>query len=125
MYFRYDFDQKLDLSKFRKSAEFYLSTQPSIKYDFYLSDFRIGAYIQQLANHQHKLELIIEEKLSINYKLLIPSQDDRFKEIKLFQKFPIDFYQLEEASNSVKQTINTICDFVIFIHKINNIRIFV
>ncbi len=129
MQIRYDFSEKLDLSRFKKQAPHYIGTMREMVYWFYLPDYRIEVQITCTDNTTNYLvkiciDEIVREYLSTKYYTIHPDSDIRFADIKIIQNtFTFGPYA-ELTSNDVKQITNTICDIVKVVHKINGLKAF-
>jgi hypothetical protein len=133
MNFRYDFGEKLDLSKFKKQALFYISTQTEVVYSLIVSNFRINVTITTPENgNVHQVLISADEQTRDSNggitcsKVLQLANDIRFKN----NKYVIELFQLNEysavfKSNCVQTTVDMLCDLVKLFHKINSLKVFV
>jgi hypothetical protein len=132
MQIRIDINEKLDLSKFRKQATYYLGQMRELSYHFYLPNYRVMVdSVSTDDTTAHLVTLWIEEiKRDADYEILtgkavIPIIDIRFKESKIIQElFPNDHYKSSFQSNDVAKTVDKICQLVKLVFKINSLKVF-
>ena len=132
MLFRYDFAEKLDLSRFKKQASHYISTMREVTYNLFMPDYKMVVEIATPDNstgHTISLTLYEIEKDKdgdiINERVIIPLIDTRFREISYIKDiFKIDHYKAHFDSNSSTDTVEKICKLLKLIHKINNLKCF-
>lgn len=133
MKFRYDFAEKLDLTRFKKQAPHYISLGRESSFEIYVRDFRINVEIATPDNQNaHQVILGIEEIKRdedgeiITAKIIYPNSDTRFKEIKDIQKiFNGADYKSYFNSNSSTMTVDNISNVIRIVHKINNLKAFI
>ena len=132
MQFRYDFGDKLDLTKFRKQAEHYIGTMQRLTYIFFVKDFKVMADIVTPDGCNGHMVTISIREISrdadgelTDQSSIIPLNDLRFKQIKEIKEvFIIDQPEGNFDSNSVTNTINKICCILNIVQRINNLRAF-
>lgn len=132
MLYRYDIDDKLDLSKFKKQAPVYIGKMRELTYEFFLKDYKMVAEIATPDGYSaHTVSLyffdIKKDKDGdvVSEKVVIPLIDTRFKEMQFIKDlFTIDNYKAYFDSNSVEKTTNTLSMLLRLIHKINNLKAF-
>lgn len=135
MEFRYDFGQKLDLSKFLKQGPYYIGLMREVTYSLYVADFIMRVEIARPANHNAHMVTIYfyeikrdEDGEIISSEMIIPYHDLRFEGLLDIQEkqglWSIDQYKAHFDSNSAVQTVEKICKILKFIHKINNLKAF-
>jgi len=132
MKLRYDFGEKLDLSKFKKQAPHYIAQMRELNLEFYIADFRFSSEIStpdRQTAHLVSLSLEDIEKDEfgnlISSKTIYPLQDTRFKEISDIQVlFQNNTYKSHFQSHSVDDTVNRLCLIIKLLHKINNLKVF-
>src|SRR6185436_1755457 len=138
MLVRYDFDKILDLSRFRKQFLHYIPKMmvlniEEVKYHFSLRMFQLSVEIRWIENPiNHIVKFYISEVLRDGDKEIIagknisPLGDTRFQEIKLFKDFFDSNYATQGLfiSYDVLYTVDIVCQIVKFLHKINNLKIF-
>lgn len=132
MLFRYDFGQKLDLSRFEKQAPHYIGTMQELTYHLVVGAYQITAEIATPdGSNSHHVTLWFSEITRdqdgeiINTKIIIPLSDDRFQELSLIKElFNIDNYKAFITSNDAKSTSETLCRLVKLLHKINGLLVF-
>jgi len=133
MKFRYDFGEKLDLSRFVKQAPHYINLGREIDFELYVHDFKINLNIatpdRQTA---HTVSLFIEEikrDTDGNIKssrIVTPLTDTRFQEIQSIQAvFDSTSYKCHFNSNSSAATVDKICKILKLLHKINGLKAFI
>lgn len=133
MKFRYDFAEKLDLTRFRKQAPHYISLGRESTFELYVSDFRINVSVATPDDQNaHTVSLFFEEIKRdpdgeiISARIITPLIDTRFKEIKSIQGlFDGSDYKSHFESNSSALTVDNICNIVRLVHKINNLKVFI
>lgn len=135
MYLRYDFGEKLDLSKFKKQASYYSKNLDRVTYQLFLQDYKITV-------EMHKLEGCLTTR-SVNIAIydierdkdgevmcvsaLFPITDSRFKEIKIIQEIwesntgALAYFNIDTSTD----IIQNICDLIKIVHKINKLKAFI
>lgn len=132
MLFRYDFGEKLDLTKFHKQAMHYIGTMRELTYELVLPDYKIHVEIVTLDNSNcHAVSLQFSDifrdsdKEITGDKIVIPLIDTRFKESKIIQElFTIDNYKAYFDSNSTLDTVDKLSKVIKLVHKINHLKCF-
>ena len=130
--FRYDFGEKLDLSKFAKQAEHYIACWYAISYHIYTQDFIIEASVRPNdSSKTHKVDFSLYElerdsdKSIINKKLLFPLNDTRFSNIEIIiELFARYNDQGQIFSDNVFDIIAKLCQLIKAVHKINHLKAF-
>lgn len=133
MEFRYDFGEKLDLTRFKKQAPYYIGQMRELTYNCYLADYKVVAEISTPdGSTTHRVSYYFME-LTRNpdgtiqdQRAVLPRSDTRFREIKVIQSiFPIDGYKAYFDSNSAQNTVDKLCDLITLVHKINHLKAFI
>jgi hypothetical protein len=135
MLIRYDIPEKLDLSKFRKQAEFYIGKMRELDYEFITKDYKvtIGISTPDDSNTHNVSIRIFDVKRDfdgevLNYIGIQPLKDTRFCESSIIKSLfdPKDLYVYEAAfnSNSALDTTNKLADIIKLIHKLHSLRAF-
>lgn len=136
MEFRYDFGEKLDLTRFRKQARHYIGRMREIVYNCYLADYKVVAEIATLddraSTSRHRvtayfMEVIRNPDGTIqDQKAILPLTDTRFREIKIIQDiFPADGYKTFFDSNDPQEIVDKLCNLISLVHKINHLKAFI
>lgn len=134
MQIRYDFGEKLDVTKFVKQAKHYIAQMPSIQYYFVLPHYKMVVQIDRQENVTSHLITVTFSKIwrdqdgEINSsELIYPAQDIRFKDLKIIQELWLSSadYSAKWSSNSVAHTVDKMVLLLKLIHKINNLQVFV
>jgi hypothetical protein len=132
MIFRYDFGDKLDLSKFRKQAEHYLSRMPNIQYDIFTKDYYISIVAKTEEDSRLQIIYISINDVSrdlgeITYcKAVVPTNDTRFQGFKDLVALYDPGYTAAVITNyNSKDTTNILCDIIKIVHKINSLKVFI
>jgi hypothetical protein len=133
MKLRLDFGEKLDLSKFRKQAAFYISTLPQVNYYLVLPHYKVIAEVVRPEGSQTGRTVTLslteltrdKEGEIIAEKTIVPLIDNRFQEIEEIKKiFVIDHYEATFDSNSPNEIVDKICHILKVVHKINRLKVF-
>lgn len=132
MLFRYDFGEKLDLTKFIKQATHYIGTMRELAYDLYLSDYKMRVEVVTPDNSNSHTVTIFFYEIGrdpdgelVGEKIIIPLIDTRFKELRdIKDVFKIDNYKAHFDSNSAQFTVEKICKILKILYKINNLKVF-
>lgn len=134
MQIRYDFGEKLDITKFTKQAKHYIAQMPNLEYHFVLPHYKMLSQIDAVDNSTaHLVNIrIFEIKRDkdgeiISQNIIRPYSDTRFKEIKIIQELYKNIYddKVYWTSNSVAYTVDKIISLLKIIHKINNLQVFI
>jgi hypothetical protein len=131
MLFRLNFDEKLDLSKFRQHAIHYIGRMREITYHLSLKNHKILLEIASSNDLDHiitvtffDLKRDVDGEI-IQERVIIPMVDTRFKESNIIKElFPVDNYRGTFESSKVKITVDKICELTKLIHKINYLKVF-
>ncbi len=132
MLYRYDFNEKLDLSRFRKQAAFYIGKMRELAYDLYLPNYKMRVEIARIDDSSSHISTIYFYQLErdgdgelVNERIVIPLTDMRFKDLTIVKElFTTDNYKAHYQSSSVESTVDKICAILKIIHKINNLKAF-
>jgi hypothetical protein len=132
MLFRYDFGEKLDLSRFKKQAPHYISNMREVTYNLFMPDYKMVVEVATPDNSTgHIVSLsLFEIKRDgegeiTEEKVIVPLIDTRFREIQSIKDiFKIDHYKAHFDSNNAIDTVEKICKLLKLIHKINNLKVF-
>jgi len=132
MLIRYDFGDKLDLSRFEKQVPQYIGTMREITYHIVLPHYMVNVEIVGVDDSPSHMSTIWlsevwrdEDGEIKDTKIIVPYLDSRFKEIDFIKdKFQIDNYKAYIYSNSVQATTNMLCRIVKLVHKINGLTAF-
>lgn len=141
MQLRYDFGEKLDLSKFRKQSLYYIKNVGSVQYQLFLPDYKVTVEIVKATSEiSHKQVALSIYEISrdiageiVSVRTLSPMNDTRFKEIKTIQELwePMPLgpglppsMVAEFVSDDPAIIVNRICDLIKIVHKINSLKVF-
>lgn len=133
MKLRLDFGEKLDLSKFRKQAVFYIRTLPQVNYYLVLPHYEVVAEIIRPEGSQtgRTVTLSLFELVRdtdgevIDKKTIVPLIDTRFQELEEIKKlFVIDHYKATFDSSSPNDIVDRVCHLLKLVHKINRLKVF-
>lgn len=135
MLIRYDIPEKLDLTLFRKQAEFYIGKMRELDYEFVTKDYKveIGISTPDDSNTHNVIIRIFDVKRDAegeisNYIGIQPLKDTRFNEsliIKsLFDPNVVYAYVTSFNSNSAKDTTDKLVSIIKLIHKLHSLRAF-
>ncbi len=135
MHFRYDFNENLDLSKFRKQSKFYISNihgndDKRIFYDLYLPSYLINLDIEYTNSEYESTVSFSEiEKDDDNHVIRIrnitPMNDSRFADIVYLQKLFTCNTSYGYFKYNVDQTVDTACNIIRLLSKVNNLKAFI
>lgn len=132
MIIRYDFGEKLDLSKFQKQALRHIASMRQLTYHFFVKDYKLVADIStpdDRTSHEVRLTLFSihrdnDGEIKSGYAV-VPGNDLRFKELSSFNDlFPIDQHEAIFESNNVDKTVKELSDIIKIVHKINSLKAF-
>lgn len=126
MQFRYDFGEKLDLSKFRKQAKHYSKYQS--EYLLVLGEFLLIANFE--SNNRVQLTAFdITKDADGNIskkKFIFLAEDNRFQEFKDVRYFTENNsahpFTIEKQVDA--ETIDRICNLIKVFHKVNGLKAF-
>lgn len=134
MKFRYDFGQKIDLTKFRKQALHYIKAHSENKWEFHISIYRVFFASVHRGNKMYRFELELQEfekdnngdiSKCINVR---PGLDTKFNEVKCFHVFydPNNKYQIVGSTNSldIELIIDSLIYILKYISKVENLKAF-
>ena len=140
MLFRYDFDNKLDLSRFKKQAAHYIRSMPEITYHLVVNDYKMVFDIRktkvtsdsaEAADHNFVTALqIFDLKRDSDHeisesKIVFPMNDPRFQEMEDFIKiFPVDKATGEYLTKNADELIEKMSDFMKMLNKLNRLKAF-
>ena len=131
MQFRYDFGEKLDLSKLKKQAANYINISSKIEYQFYTKDFKIIFNIKPdsgliLTTVSVYSLLRDADNEVLHYQNIYFHNDSRFNSfpeiINLFGMYSMDSAQF--ISKSSEEIIDKMCMLIKVMHKINHLKVF-
>jgi hypothetical protein len=135
MLFSIRINEKLDLSKFCKQANYYIASMDEVIYNIYLPDFKIIAEIVAGAcgNTEHLLTMYLMEVFRDqdneikSESFITPHLDTRFKESKIIQTLftGVHGHKAIIQSSSVAKTVENISLIIKLMHKINGLKVFV
>lgn len=134
MLFRYDFGEKLDITKFNVQARHYIGQIRQIEYHLVLSHYKLVVNIDTpdgITSHLVTVKLSSLNRDKDNEieseQTIYPLADARFQDLKIFQEIWADRYRLVGgwASNSSATTVDKIIVLLKIVHKINNLRAFI
>lgn len=127
---RFDFENKLDLDKFKKIIKYRLKSGSDGKFDIHLKEYKISLYFFDFAmgsEYCHvgiKLFDLINKNELENMILIEPEFDDRFNKIKDFMDIFVNG-QNETKFTDLDSNLNTVCKLITILHKFNNLKIFI
>lgn len=137
MELRYDFGDKLDLSKFRKQLHHFISVlhleeDPQLHLHVYVKYYKIYFLISQKNNsNEHSTLIRIFDYASnlngdiISYSCIVPSKDLKLKSFSdIINLFQVDCSDGLFNSNSVDYTIRILCKIINICSKINSLKVF-
>ena len=132
MLFRYDFGEKLDLTKFKKQAIHYIGTMRELTYDLVLPNYKLCVEITTPDNvNSHSVLLYFSDifrdidKEIIRENIIEPMTDTRFKEMKSIQElFEIDNFKAYFVSHSTSETVEKLSKLIKLLSKLNNLKVF-
>lgn len=132
MIIRYDFGEKLDLSRFQKQAPRQIGSMRQVTFNFYIKDYLIFADIvtpDDLNTHQVCIKLYRitrnQDKEITRTDIIIPQQDTQFKNIQnIAGLFAANSHQSFFDSNSVDQTVDCLSTFIKTFYKIDGLKVF-
>ena len=133
MQFRYNFGEKLDVSRFKKSAPHYISLAKPVEYDLYLPNYKIRVEVDTPAGTTgHNVLLNFSEIVRddggeiIQEHIISPAHDSRFKEFREIKSiFTVNDYKASFTSHSSVETVERICSILKILSKINNLKVFI
>lgn len=134
MIFRYDFDKRLELLKFRQQAMHYVSIMPEIEYHIFTPDFQaifgINYYNATKAN-SHLLNIKLfklqrdRNKEITSKEQLIPLDDSTLNTFPdIVSSFEDKENEAKIESNDVKSTVDKIINIIRLLYKINGLKVF-
>lgn len=132
MQFRYNFGEKLDVSRFKKQAPHYISLAKPVEYDLYLPHYRLRVEVNTPEDSNgHDVLLSFSEITRdgdgeiIREHIISPANDSRFKEFREIKNiFTVSDYKAAFNSNSSVDTVDKICSIIKILSKINNLTVF-
>ena len=132
MIFRYDFGEKLDLSKFQKQATHYIGRMRQITYHIFVKDYNVvidivtpdDSNIHNVRMTLFEIKRDSENEIK-NVITIHPYKDLRFKELNsIMDIFPVDSPEANFGGNKVVGTVEKLCAIIKIIHKINGLKAF-
>ena len=129
MIFRYDFDKNLDLTKFSKQSQHYISIFEEISYYLFLEKYKFTVDINKKNDYfSAKLCLFDLKRDSvgdiIDSNQILPINDIRFNSLKEIVKiFPDDHIGLIECENS-KEMSDKIIRLIKIVNKLENLKLY-
>lgn len=132
MIIRYDFGEKLDLTRFQKQAIRQIGTMQRLIYHIFVKDYKLVIDIatpDDVTSHEVSIS-IFEIKRDAEGEItqawqINPYIDTRFQDISsVMDLFEQDSMIAHYESNNVSKTIQDICLLIKLIHKINNLKVF-
>lgn len=134
MLIRYDFADKLDLSRFKRQAPFYIGKMRELTYNIFAGDFKLNIEITTPDDtNAHSvqidvIELFKNEDIEITEHARVNlATDSRFKELQVIKYFIDRLWindSIEFTCNCAEFTTSKICDLIVIIHKINSLKAF-
>lgn len=131
MIFRYDFGEKLDLSKFVKQASFYIKKYPDTEYHLFTKDFKILFSTEPFSGPNIFVRITVfsiirdsDGEIS-NLERIFLIGDSRFESFNLIPTL-FNPYMSEATfqSDSIKDIISKVSELIKIIHKINYLKAF-
>ena len=128
MNFRYDFGEKLDLTKFVKQAVFYISLYPT-EYTIFTKDYKLvfKTFIEEgvIFTKIHIFDIHRNTDNTISGYKSVFSDDSRLESFKeITSLFLINRYEAFFTSTSSKEVVDKLSLIIKVIHKINNLKAF-
>jgi hypothetical protein len=134
MLFRYDFDNKLDLSRFKKQSLHYIGCMPEVTYQLVVFDYNLTSHIKKIKSEQginylstiqlFDLKRDSENEISES-KVILPMNDPRFQEMKDFiEIFSMDKATGEYISETPEHIVNKLSQFIKMLNKLNMMKAF-
>lgn len=134
MNFRYDFGQKIDLTKFRKQALHYIKASSENSWEFYISDYRICFTSVRIANESYTFQLEIQELKrdgdgNISDRINVrPMTNTKFMDAQCFHVFfdPNNKYQITSSidSSDVEFIVDSLITAIKYLFKIEKLKVF-
>jgi hypothetical protein len=138
MLFRYDFDNKLDLSRFQKQALHYMGTMPEVTYHLFVFDYKMIVDVRKTMPINSKgiepcylVSLQIfdlkrdQDNEIIESKSILPMNDPRFNEMKDFtQIFSLDHATGDFTCDKVEIIVEKISKMIKMFNKLNTMKAF-
>lgn len=132
MIIRYDFGEKLDLTRLEKQLPFHIGSMRELTYHFVLQKYRIETDIVKTDDSNDLLvgislsEIWRDEDGEIKKtQIIIPLSDSRFQEMEIIKKiFVIDHYKAHFQSSDKKFIVDTLVLLIKLVHKINGLMVF-
>lgn len=133
MFLRYDFGEKLDLSKFRKQCKYYIDQNYEMRYWMIFPRYKmvvdITKFKESLAVHQVDLAIydIVkkDDGTVIGEASIAPASDDRFKSFEsVRQIFMPNLNKTSFGCNNSDVIADKICSIIKIVHKIDGLKAF-
>jgi hypothetical protein len=130
MLFRYDFGEKIDLSKFKKQVPYFISKSDVTSFDIYFKDYSIKFEIfydhilYKIITDIYLLNKDIDGKI-INHEIIFPLEDYKFMNFKEIKEFflPTAYRSVKNFSD-IKEMVDKIAAIIRIIHCVNNLKTF-
>jgi hypothetical protein len=129
MIFRYDFDKNLDLVKFSKQAQHYISIFEEISYYLFLEKYKFTVTINKINESYISKLCLFDIKRNpsgdiVDSNEILPINDIRFNSLKEIVKiFPDDHIGVIECSSS-KETSEKLIRLIKIVNKLENLKIY-
>lgn len=133
MFARYDFGEKLDLSKFRKQVTFYVGKYSHTEYNIFTKDFKIlfttepaedGSILARISTSSIVRDADGEMILLEHFRMSEDSRFESFKEaLALFNK-NYHRHLASFNSKSPKDIVDKVCGLIKIFHKVNSLIAF-
>lgn len=133
MLFRYDFDNKLDLSRFTKQAVHYIKSMPEISYQLCVFNFKINSDITKISNkdlydvNMSLFEIKRDEDGEVSKsKTIYPMQDMRFQDMTdIVSLLPDEHsYVANFQTNNPEQIVAKISGIIKMLNRLNKLKAF-
>lgn len=130
MIFRYNFGSKIDLSKFKKQADHYIRTIPSINYHLFVSSYKLVVDINK-EDFGFSCKTVLfdikrdsEGEVS-DSSVIIPLNDVRFKDLRQIVSVYDDLNHIGHFSASNPEDVSqSMCNLVKLLYKLNALSAF-
>lgn len=133
MKFRYDFAEKLDLSRFKKQALHYINVGRESTFELYVNDFKINVEIATFDGQDAHIASLYFEEIKrdldgeiISTNIITPMIDLRFKDIENIKHiFDESNYKSHFNYKSTTFLVDHICFIIKLLNKINSLKAFI
>lgn len=131
MLFRYDFDKNLDLSRFNKQAEHYISCMPEVVYNLFVFDYKIIVHISKVEQLHNMAITLYEIKRDtdgeiISSNVIYPLRDIRFQEMsEIVNMLPDENSEVGHFKcNSPNIIVEKLSSYIKMLNKLNSLKAF-